>query len=170
MKRVTLTFDNGPTPGITEKILEILFARQIQATFFVIGEKLATPEARALAVRAHEDGHWIGNHSLTHSAPLGKNRDANFAQREIDEAQKLIGPLSHADKWFRPMGGGGMIGPHLLSHAALELLQTEKYSCVLWTSVPGDWKDQQRWVERCLAEIDARDWSVVVLHDVQNAA
>jgi hypothetical protein len=81
-----------------------------------------------------------------------------------------MGELSHVDKLFRPMGGGGAIGPHLLSRAALQLLQAKKYTCVLWSSVPGDWKDPQGWVDRCVQEIAARDWSVVVLHDIQNAA
>jgi peptidoglycan/xylan/chitin deacetylase (PgdA/CDA1 family) len=170
MKRVTLTFDNGPTPGITEPVLEILSIRQIQTTFFVVGEKLATAEGRALAMRAHSEGHWIGNHSFTHSVPLGEKPDANYAQREIEETQNLIGELFHVDKLFRPMGGGGLIGPHLLSRAALQLLQAEKYTCVLWSSVPRDWKDQEGWVDRCVEEITARDWTVVVLHDIPNAA
>jgi peptidoglycan/xylan/chitin deacetylase (PgdA/CDA1 family) len=170
MKRVTLTFDNGPTPGVTEEILELLSDRKIQTTFFMIGEKLATVGGRALAVRAHSLGHWIGNHSFTHSVPLGEKPDASYARREIEETQNLVGELSHANKLFRPMGGGGAIGPHLLSSAALELLQAEKYTCVLWSSVPGDWKDQDGWVDRGVEEIAARDWSVVVLHDIQNAA
>jgi peptidoglycan-N-acetylglucosamine deacetylase len=170
MKRVTLTFDNGPTPGVTEEILELLSGRNIRTTFFMIGEKLAIPRGRASAERAHALGHWIGNHSFTHSAPLGEKPDADYAHREIEETQKLMGELSHEDKLFRPMGGGGAIGPHLLSHAALKLLQAEKYTCVLWSSVPGDWKDPQGWVDRCVKEIAARDWSVVVLHDIQNAA
>jgi peptidoglycan/xylan/chitin deacetylase (PgdA/CDA1 family) len=170
VKRVTLTFDNGPTPGITEHVLDILSARRIQTTFFIVGERLAKPGGRALAARAHSEGHSIGNHSLTHSAPLGEKPDAEYARREIEETQNLIGELAHADKLFRPMGGGGLIGPHLLSGAALQLLKEGKYTCVLWSSVPGDWKDQEGWVERCLSEITARDWTVVVLHDVENAA
>jgi len=170
VKRVTLTFDNGPTPGITEHVLDILSARRIQTTFFIVGERLAKPGGRALAARAHSEGHSIGNHSMTHSAPLGEKPDAEYARREIEETQNLIGELAHADKLFRPMGGGGLIGPHLLSGAALQLLKEGKYTCVLWSSVPGDWKDQEGWVERCLSEITARDWTVVVLHDVENAA
>jgi peptidoglycan/xylan/chitin deacetylase (PgdA/CDA1 family) len=170
VKRVTLTFDNGPTPGITEQVLDILSARRIQATFFAVGEKIARPDGRALAVRAHSEGHWIGNHSLTHSVPLGENPDAEYARREIEETQNLIGELAHADKLFRPMGGGGSIGPHLLSRAAVQLLRAGKYTCVLWSSVPGDWKDQQGWVDRCLSEIAGRDWTVVAIHDVENAA
>jgi peptidoglycan/xylan/chitin deacetylase (PgdA/CDA1 family) len=170
MKRVTLTFDNGPTPGVTENILEILSTRRIHTTFFVIGEKLASVDGLALAVRARAEGHWIGNHTFTHSVPLGESPDAEYARREIEETQNVIGKFSHADKLFRPMGGGGVIGPHLLSRAALQLLQTEKYSCVLWSSVPGDWKDQEGWVDRCMGDVAARDWTVVVLHDIENAA
>jgi hypothetical protein len=51
-----------------------------------------------------------------------------------------------------------------------KLLQREKYTCVLWSSGPGDWKDQKGWVDRCLSEVAGRDWTVVVLHDVENAA
>lgn len=170
MKRVTLTFDNGPSPGITEHVLDILAARRIQTTFFVIGEKLSRSGGRALAIRARSEGHSIGNHSMTHSVPLGERTDAEYARREIEGTQDLIGELAHADKLFRPMGGGGVIGPHLLSRAALQLLQAGKYTCVLWSSVPGDWKDRDGWVDRCLEEVAGRDWTVVVLHDVENAA
>ncbi len=169
MKRVTLTFDNGPTPGVTEHVLDILAARRLQATFFILGKNLAAPGGRALAVRAHSEGHWIGNHTFSHGAPLGENLDAEYARREIEETQNLIGKLSHADKYFRPKGNGGLIGPHLLSRAALQLLQMGKYTCVLWSSVPGDWKDQDGWVDRCISEVAVRDWTVAVLHDVENA-
>jgi peptidoglycan-N-acetylglucosamine deacetylase len=170
VKRVTLTFDNGPTPGITEHVLDVLSARKIQTTFFVVGERLAAHGGWEVAVRARSEGHWIANHSLTHSAPLEEKPDAEYARREIEETQNLIGELAHAEKLFRPMGGGGTIGPHLLSRAALQLLQNGKYTCVLWSSVPGDWKDQDRWVDRCISEVACRDWTVVVLHDVDNAA
>jgi peptidoglycan/xylan/chitin deacetylase (PgdA/CDA1 family) len=170
MTRVTLTFDNGPTPGVTERVLDHLLARRIPAVFFVVGEKLGAPRGRALAVRACAEGHAIGNHTMTHSVPLGENPDAEYATREIEDTQKVLGELASAEKLFRPIGGGGAIGPHLLSAAALRLLQDGKYTCVLWSSVPGDWKDQDGWVDRCLADVAGRDWTVVVIHDVENAA
>ena len=162
-------FRNGPTSGITEHVLDILSSPADSNYFFRGWRKAARPGGGALAVRAHSEGHWIGNHSLTHSVPLGEKPEAEYARREIEETQNLIGELAHADKFFRPMGGGGIIGPHLLSRAALELLQNGKYTCVLWSSVPGDWKDQEGWVERCLSEVAGRDWTVVVIHDVENA-
>ena len=61
--KVTLTFDNGPEPGVTDRVLEVLKSEGIAATFFVLGTKLADPARRALTVRAHAEGHWIGNHT-----------------------------------------------------------------------------------------------------------
>ena len=169
MRRVTLTFDNGPTPQITDRVLEILDRAGILATFFVIGRNLAQPANRELMRAAHAAGHWIGNHTLTHSVALGDRPDAGYAATEIGETQALIGELSHPDKLFRPYGGEGHVGPHLLSQAAVSYLLEHRYCCVLWNSVPGDWRDADGWVDTCLAEVAALDWSVVVLHDIPGA-
>ena len=67
-------------------------------------------------------GHWIGNHTLTHSVALGDRPEANLAREEIEEAQGLIGSCSRADKLFRPYGRDGLIGPHLFSEASLTRL------------------------------------------------
>ena len=53
MARVTLTFDNGPEPEITHFVLDVLARRKLAASFFVVGEKLATPAGRAAVERAH---------------------------------------------------------------------------------------------------------------------
>ena len=92
---LTLSFDNGPEPGATPHVLDILAARGIKTTFFVIGEKLADPERRELAARAHGEGHWIGNHTYTHSVPLGRQSDGEAAENEVGRTQSLIGDLAH---------------------------------------------------------------------------
>jgi peptidoglycan-N-acetylglucosamine deacetylase len=166
-RRVTLTFDNGPTPAITEQVLEILDREGIRSTFFVIGQKLRTPASVALARDAHAAGHWIGNHTFTHSIALGDRPDADYAAREIGDTQDRIGDLSHPDKLFRPYGNSGLVGRHLLSRAAISYLLTHQFRTIIWNSVPGDWKDPEGWVERCIAQIEAQDWSVVVLHDIE---
>ena len=168
-KRLTLTFDNGPTAGVTTGVLDVLARQGIRATFFVIGNKLSDAGAVALMRDAHAAGHWIGNHTLTHSVPFGKDTDGAFAAREIGETQARIGACAHRDKLFRPYGGGGAIGPHLLSRAAAAFLLAHHYCCVIWNSVPGDWRDPAGWVERCVAEVRAKDWAVVVLHDTPDA-
>lgn len=168
--KVTLTFDNGPEPGVTEHVLEVLEGEAIRATFFVLGTKLADPARRALAERAHAEGHWIGNHTMTHGVPLGNLKTAGAATREILETQTLIGDLAHPDRLFRPFGGGGVLGPHLLNAEALEVLKEERMTCVLWNAIPRDFADPDGWVERALEQCDAQAWTLLVLHDLPNGA
>jgi peptidoglycan-N-acetylglucosamine deacetylase len=167
-RRVTLTFDNGPTPGVTGHVLDILGQARILSTFFVIGRNLDDPAAAGLMKQAHSAGHWIGNHTLSHTAALGDWPDHAYAVGEIEGAQKRIAKFSHPDKLFRPYGRGGLIGPHLLSRAALDYLLAKDFRTVIWNSVPGDWRDPQGWVERCVAQVSEQDWSVVVLHDIES--
>lgn len=168
--RVTLTFDNGPVAPVTARVLDILRERTVSATFFVVGEQLQRPGALEVARRAASEGHWIGNHTLSHSVPLGELRSAAKVVREIDEAQALIGGLSHPDRLFRPFGGGGVIDGRLLGAAAAAHLQAGGYTCVLWNCVPHDWDDPANWVENCLREVVTRPWSLVVVHDLPTGA
>jgi peptidoglycan/xylan/chitin deacetylase (PgdA/CDA1 family) len=162
---VTLSFDNGPEPEVTPAVLDVLRARGLRATFFVLGHKLAAH--RALAERAHDEGHWIGNHTWSHAGPLGLAA-GDVAEAEIGRTQAVIGDLAHPDKLFRPQGGGGALGPHLLSRAALRHLQQERYTCITWTAVPGDFHDPDGWVDRALAMCAGR--AALVLHDLPNGA
>jgi peptidoglycan-N-acetylglucosamine deacetylase len=170
MKNVTLSFDNGPTPGITERVLEILEKNRIKTTFMVIGNNLRSADGLALLGEITAAGHWVGNHSLTHSVAFGDRPDAAYAKMEIGETQRLIGDCAHPNKFFRPFGNLGNLGPHLLSEAALAYLQENAFSCVLWNSVPHDWDDPDGWVERGIADVRAKPWTVIVVHDIQGAA
>jgi peptidoglycan/xylan/chitin deacetylase (PgdA/CDA1 family) len=167
--RLSLTFDNGPVPGITETVLDVLRERNLTATFFVVGTDLQQPGRRELVERARAEGHRVGNHTLTHSVLLGRTDDPHAAQREIAEAQEQLGDLASPERFFRPWGNGGLIGPHLLSTAAVELLESGGYTLVLWNSVPRDWEDATGWVERALDDIERQDWTVLVLHDNSRA-
>ena len=168
--KVTLSFDNGPEPEVTGRVLEVLRAHGLRSTFFVIGKKLADPARRACAERAHAEGHWIGNHSLTHSTPLGERADRDGADEEIGGAQRMLGALAHPDRLFRPFGGAGRLGPGLLNRRAVDYLCAGGFTCVLWNCVPHDWEDQEGWVERAFEQCRARPWSLVVLHDLPNGA
>jgi peptidoglycan-N-acetylglucosamine deacetylase len=169
IRRVTLTFDNGPTPGVTERVLDILGEARILATFFVIGQNLDKSAAAAgLIQQAHEAGHWIGNHTLSHTVALGDRPELDYAVSEIEGAQQRIGRFAHPEKLFRPYGKSGLLGPHLLSRAALNHLLAQRYRTVTWNNVPGDWKDPDGWVEGCFAQVSSQAWSVVVLHDIEH--
>jgi peptidoglycan-N-acetylglucosamine deacetylase len=166
-RRVTLSFDNGPTPDVTERVLDILAGPRILTTFFVIGSKLGEAAPVSVMQQAHAAGHWIGNHTFSHTVALGDRPERSYAVGEIEGAQARIGRFSHPDKLFRPYGNSGRLGPHLLSQAALDHLITHNYRTVIWNNVPGDWKDPDGWVESCIAQVLIQDWSVVVLHDIE---
>jgi peptidoglycan/xylan/chitin deacetylase (PgdA/CDA1 family) len=170
MPKVTLTFDNGPDPNITPQVLDTLATYHLRATFFVVGQKLAQPGGWEIAARVVASGHWLGNHTFTHTTPLGNSQGPTIAEVEIGQTQQLIGSLAHPDKLFRPFGGGGALGPHLLSRACYEFLRAGSYTCVLWNSVPRDWEDPAGWVERALADCRAKAWTLLVLHDIDTGA
>jgi peptidoglycan-N-acetylglucosamine deacetylase len=167
-RKVTLTFDNGPEPQVTPAVLDCLARRNIKATFFVFGRKAITPEGSALVHRASAEGHWIGNHTFTHSAPLGR-LDRAAALGEFEQAEQALAWLNQPQKLFRPPGSG-QLGKHLLHPAVIERLKAGGYSCVLWNSVPGDYRDPDGWLERALADCQSRAWTLLVLHDKPNGA
>lgn len=166
MRNVCLTFDNGPDPEVTPGVLDTLDRHGIKASFFVLGKKLADPARHALAKRAVAEGHWVGNHTYTHETPLGLQEGADVAEREIARTEKLIGNLAHPDKFFRPFGGGGAIGPHLLSLDVLAHLQANQYTCVLWNVIARDWEDGETWPETAMGLMQDQSDSLVVLHDI----
>ena len=164
---LTLSFDNGPTPEVTPHVLDVLCRHRVKSTFFVIGQKVA--QHHALAERAHAEGHWIGNHTWSHSLPFGLMA-ADAAISEFDRTQQAIGSLLHHHRFFRPYGQGGNLDNRLLSRAVLEHLARETATIVLWSALPRDWNDPDGWVERALAQIAAQPWSLMVLHDLPTGA
>jgi len=167
-RTVTLTFDNGPEPQVTPAVLDCLARHNIKTTFFVLGRKAVTPEGSALVGRASAEGHWIGNHTFNHSTPLGRlDRDAALA--EFEKAEQTLHELGQTQNLFRPPGSG-VLGKHLLHPAVVEKLIAGRYTCVLWNSVPGDFRDPDGWLERAIADCQSRDWTLLVLHDLPNGA
>ncbi|GJF30565.1 hypothetical protein KNE206_32650 [Kitasatospora sp. NE20-6] len=165
-RRLTLSFDNGPAPGTTPWVLRQLAARDLPATFFPVGTQLLEPRGRETLEQVAAAGHRIGNHSTTHTTPLGDDPGPDAVRREIADMQDLLGDLAGPEKLFRPFGGGGVLGPHLFSRDALAHLTAQQYTVVLWNSVPRDWEDPAGWPARALADIAAQPWTVLVLHDI----
>jgi peptidoglycan-N-acetylglucosamine deacetylase len=167
-RKVTLTFDNGPEAQVTPGVLDCLARHRIQTTFFVLGRKAVAPEGVAIIRRAIDEGHWIANHTFTHSAPLGR-LDRADALREFEQAEQALAWITQPRRLFRPPGSG-QLGRHLLHPAVVEKLIEGLYTCVLWNSVPGDFRDPDGWLERALADCRSRPWTLVVLHDLPNGA
>ncbi len=166
---VTLSFDNGPEPDVTPGVLDTLAKHSIKASFFGMGRKVSPAKGRALAMRARDEGHWIGNHTYSHTKPLGE-LDRAAALREFDQGEESLAWLDQKPRLFRPYGRQGKLGHHLLHPAVVERLVAGGYDTVLWNCVPGDWKDPDGWVDTALQQCASKDWSLLVLHDQPSGA
>lgn len=128
---VALTFDDGPTPGITSAILDILKAKEVTATFFVVGRQVEMyPD---LARRIVQEGHAIGNHTYSHKNLLGLSLAGVI--EEIDRAERAIFEATGVQpRYFRPPRG--LYGP-----AVLDLMERRGYTLVLWSRSSRDWAE-----------------------------
>jgi peptidoglycan/xylan/chitin deacetylase (PgdA/CDA1 family) len=144
---VALTFDDGPNPSITPKLLDLLNRYHASATFFVIGRfARECPElVREIAAR----GHVIGNHTETHPNLFWRGpSDIRIELRLCHSA--LANMLGKPPKWFRPPFG--FRNPYLAS-AAREL----NMRLVMWTLLPGDWRaPSDAWLIDKIAPIASR--------------
>ena len=163
--RVSLTFDNGPHPEVTPLVLDELAKRGVLATFFVLGERLSAPGGAGLLARIRQAGHRVGNHTFSHTIPLGRV-DAQRAVEEIRATEVMLSSPPDNERLFRPFGGRGLIGDHLLNRAAWDYLASMQYTCVLWNVLAREWDWGDSWAKPTVEEISSRDWSVVVMHDV----
>lgn len=155
---VALTFDDGPHPEYTPKLLKVLDRYNVQANFFLLG---ACVERAPEVTRAiYESGHWIGLHGYHHRsfptlAEWELKSDLQKTQAVISEACQLA-PDAVLD--VRPPNG-------LFTPKTLSLLTQWNYRPVMWSVVPEDWVAPgiTTVVSRVLQQV--RNGSIIVLHD-----
>jgi peptidoglycan/xylan/chitin deacetylase (PgdA/CDA1 family) len=167
MARLTMTFDNGPDATWTPHVLDVLRAHDIKATFFAIGRKLVLqPELRDVLERVRDEGHWIGNHSYNHVYSLGDIDRVDAYDVEVTRTWEALGDLAHPDRLFRPFCNAGIVNDRVFKRIDVQRLQDDGATCVFFNCVPHDWDDADGWVGRALEDIETREWSTVVLHDI----
>jgi peptidoglycan/xylan/chitin deacetylase (PgdA/CDA1 family) len=121
--KVALTFDDGPDPAHTPRVLDVLAAHGITASFFLIGERAAREPA--LARRIADEGHDLGNHTWSHrslwlSGPRETVRQVGQGHAAIAEA------AGAAPRFFRPPWG-------MTNLALFPLLRKLRTPCIFWT-------------------------------------
>lgn len=102
-KEIAITFDDGPHPVVTPKILDVLKKHNVHATFFCIGKNI--DENLSIAERIHNEGHKMGNHTYNHSFWF----DIYSSKKVIDEISKTSKSIKNVVKawpnFFRPPYG-----------------------------------------------------------------
>lgn len=128
---IAITFDDGPHPQNTPRLLDMLAQRNIKATFYVIGRSVDLHPG--VLRRTVAEGHEIGNHSHTHRL-LSKLSNAEVRQ-EMQRCQDAIGRAAGVrPRTMRPPYGG-------LLQSQRELVHSEfGYPTILWSVDPLDWK------------------------------
>lgn len=152
---IALTFDDGPNPGVTPGLLNLLDAHEARATFFLMGRHVrAFPQlAREIAAR----GHQIGNHTETH--PNLAFLSSQGISRELDLCREAISSaVKREPRWIRPPFG--FRGPQLAG-----VVKRLSYSgVVMWSKWVWDWKPQPAApVIHRLRRVAGGD--IVLLHD-----
>ena len=154
--RIALTFDDGPTPGVTDRILDELKQRKLHATFFMIGQRIAAEPD--LARRVLAEGHEIANHTFTH--PNLNTLPEPQIEAEIQKTQDIMGEiLHHRAAWFRPPFGA-------LRQNQAGLLAKRGLGIVLWNVDPSDWS--QPGTDKIIGTIltETQPGSIIVCHDL----
>jgi peptidoglycan/xylan/chitin deacetylase (PgdA/CDA1 family) len=161
---VALTFDDGPNGRCTEAVLDALREVGAPATFFVLGENVATGKNDALVARMVREGHAIGVHSETHAVrPLFRRdltaRELAASRGAVRDACVRAGVEPPAVTLFRPPFGF-LLAPS--ARAAADAGMT----IVEWTVSVGDWRSERTpedVADAILARV--RPGDVIVLHD-----
>jgi peptidoglycan-N-acetylglucosamine deacetylase len=130
-KYIALTFDDGPHPQNTPRLLDILRARNVKATFYVIGRNVDLyPQ---IVRRTIAEGHEIGNHSYTHRL-LSKLSDQELRQEMSRTRDSIVRAAGVRPRTMRPPYGGLLQRQRELVHAEFG------YPTILWSVDPLDWK------------------------------
>lgn len=154
-REIYLTFDDGPTPGVTDWVLSVLRQFQAKATFFLVGNNVKNYPA--VAQKIIENGHKIGNHTYTHVHGW-KVSPAKYLE-EVSLTDDIIFQKTGAvPLFFRPPYG------KFSRFARSGILQ--RHQIVMWDVLPGDF-DQNLSFQTCLANALAHiaPGAIYVLHD-----
>lgn len=128
--QLALTFDDGPNPDATPRLLESLARRQVRATFFLIGEYVRQQPALTRQIAAA--GHVIGNHTMTHPF-LPRRAFATILSQLTDCNRTLEDILGMPVTLFRPPHGGR-------SPAVFRAARELNLQLVQWNLIVQDWK------------------------------
>lgn len=154
-KVVYLTFDDGPSPAYTPKVLAILNRYGVRATFFEIGENVAAHPS--LTAQVARQGHSVQNHSWSHP-DLRRLSASSFNAQVGDTDRAIRAQTGRTPKCLRPPYGAVNIA--VRSRAAALGKQV-----VLWSVDPADWSRPGTGAIQSRVLKNVRPGSVILLHD-----
>ena len=154
-KWIALTFDDGPYPPYTDHLLDVLKAKRIHATFFLVAEQAQQyPE---LVRRMKAEGHTVGLHAFRHRDFLKLTEEEK--RKDLEQGKKLLRDITGKNPvYWRPPHG-------FRDFSVMETAAAQNLTVVNWSVIPRDWTgiDSQEIFRRVMDK--AEDGSMVLLHD-----
>ncbi|PTY03065.1 polysaccharide deacetylase [Verrucomicrobia bacterium LW23] len=155
-RRIALTFDDGPAPGLTDRVLKELAKRNMRATFFCIGQNVA--RCPTLAKEIVASGNEIANHSYTH--PQLSKCSGEKLNDELQRTQEAIATATGVTPiWMRPPYGAW-------SKSCDPAARSRNLGVAMWSVDPLDWKrpGSDVVVQRIMAGV--RPGAIILMHDI----
>ena len=150
---LAITFDDGPNPITTPRILDVLEAKRVPATFFVVGSRVHGQEK--LLRRMYYDGNEIGNHSWNHPDLTAVTNSQILAQVSSTQSAVMSAGIP-APTLFRP--------PYGAVNAAVR--STIPMTLAMWNGDPLDWKEKDVTKVKDSIVASAKPGGVLDLHDI----
>jgi peptidoglycan-N-acetylglucosamine deacetylase len=165
-RKMALTFDDGPNPAVTPRLLELFDRFSVHGTFFLIGKFVRACPGLVKEISAR--GHLLGNHSDSHANLFF--RSCEGIRSELARCQDAIAAAAHAEppRWMRPPYGYR----NPLLHG--EIRRAGMQGVVMWSKICWDWKPQpsERLIKRLsrVAHSGGPRGDIVVMHDGDHRA
>lgn len=155
-KLVALTFDDGPSPDTTPRLLDILYEKDVMATFFVLGKM--TRNAPDILLRAKKEGHTVASHTMYHQNLI--RISASDVESDISEAKGIItGILGSAPTLTRPPYGN-------INNAVRNSVGTP---LILWSVDTLDWKSRDVDAILAVTREQVHDGAIILMHDIYDS-
>jgi peptidoglycan-N-acetylglucosamine deacetylase len=155
-KQIALTFDDGPHPKYTLKVLDDLRERKIKATFFVLGNRVK--QYPWVVRQTIAEGHEIGNHTFDHRFLTAMSND--LIEKEILDTQREIKTATgYETRLFRPPYGA-------FRQSARQIFHNLNLIIVLWSVDPQDWKIRNSEKINNFVSKKTQNGSIILCHDI----
>lgn len=154
-KCMALTFDDGPYPPYTSRLLDVLKEKKIRATFFLVGEQARMhPD---LVRRMVDEGHTVGLHAFRHRDFLKLTEEEK--EKDLQQGKEILQSITgKKPNYWRPPHG-------FRDSSVMKIAEEKQLQVVNWSVIPRDWTgiDKQEIYNRVMDK--AEDGAVVLLHD-----
>lgn len=163
-RHIYLTFDDGPSTIVTNRILNTLRDKGVKATFFIVSDRAQS--RKETLMRIVKEGHTVGVHSASHDyAKIYSSDEAFF--NDVDECAKTIRSITNVNPSVYRFPGGGLSCSDIERRTAV--LEQKGYFVVGWNAVCGDeeipYADTATLVKQSIQTSKGLDPVILLLHD-----